>query len=146
TLLADPQHLVINPTFMHTDAPLSEKLKQVACSLRLTRGAALLLLASAALMTSWSLVVPVFESPDEQAHWQYARYLRVNKKLPFYGKYFVEANSPPLYYLAIAPLAAYSDIPPLLNWYTSEGRVMPALPRLYQNSYSDYGRYWPIRT
>src|SRR5262249_43776180 len=131
---------------MHAEPSLYHRLKQSACSLQLTRGAMSLLLASAALMISWSFVVPVFESPDEPAHWQYARYLRVNKKLPFYDKYFVEANSPPLYYLAIAPLAAYSDIPPLLNWYTSEGRVMPALPRLYQNSYSDYVRYWPIRT
>src|SRR5262249_6707694 len=130
---------------MHGEPSLYQRLKQSACSLRLTRGAMSLLLASAALMISWSFVVPVFESPDEPAHWQYARYLRVNRKLPFYDQFFVEANSPPLYYLAVAPLATYSDIPPVLGWSVPEGRIMPALPRLFQNSNSDYVRYWPIR-
>jgi 4-amino-4-deoxy-L-arabinose transferase-like glycosyltransferase len=119
--------------------------RKLPASLRLTRGAILLLLASAILLTVWSFVVPVFEAPDEQAHWQYARYLRVNKRLPFYDKQSQEANSPPLYYVVIAPFAAYTDIPPSLNWNGPDGRAIPALPRLYQNSYSDYVRYWPIR-
>ena len=119
--------------------------RKLPASLRLTRAGVLLIVASAALLTLWSFVVPIFEAPDEQAHWQYARYLRVNKRLPFYDKQFQEANSPPLYYLVIAPLAAYSDIPPSLNWNGPDGHAIPALPRLYQNSYSDYVRYWPIR-
>src|SRR5215472_14238160 len=119
--------------------------RKLPASLRLPRAGVLLIVASAALLTLWSFVVPIFEAPDEQAHWQYARYLRVNKRLPFYNKQFQEANSPPLYYLVIAPLAAYSDIPPSLSWNGPDGRAIPALPRLYQNSYSDYVRYWPIR-
>ena len=62
-------------------------------------------LASAALMVAWSFAVPVFEGPDEPAHWQYANYLHQNRALPLYGPSFPEANSPPLYYLLIAPLA-----------------------------------------
>jgi 4-amino-4-deoxy-L-arabinose transferase-like glycosyltransferase len=129
---------------MSTEATLVDW-RNLPASLRLTRGAILLLVASAALLTAWSFVVPIFEAPDEQAHWQYARYLHVNKTLPFYDKQSLEANSPPLYYLVIAPFAAYSDIPPSLNWNGPEGHAIPALPRLYQNSYSDYVRYWPIR-
>jgi hypothetical protein len=129
---------------MSTEATLLDW-RKLPASLRLTRAGVLLIVASAALLTLWSFVVPIFEAPDEQAHWQYARYLRVNKRLPFYDKQFQEANSPPLYYLVIAPLAAYSDIPPSLNWNGPDGHAIPALPRLYQNSYSDYVRYWPIR-
>src|SRR5262249_58252231 len=47
--------------------------------------------------------------------------------------------------LAVAPLATYSDIPPVLGWSVPEARIMPAVPRLFQNSNSDYVRYWPIR-
>jgi len=127
-----------------TSAPFS--LKRLAVSLHLTRGAGLLLLASAALLVAWSFVVPIFEGPDEPAHWDYVRYLRVNKKLPVYGPFSVEANSPPLYYLAVAPFANYSDIPPRVVWADATGTAAPILPRYYQNSYSDYVLYWPIRT
>jgi hypothetical protein len=34
-----------------------------------------LFVAMVALLTAWALAVPVFETPDEPAHWQYARYL-----------------------------------------------------------------------
>jgi 4-amino-4-deoxy-L-arabinose transferase-like glycosyltransferase len=91
-------------------------------------------------------VVPIFEAPDEPAHWDYVRYLRLNKKLPIYSPYFVEANSPPLYYLVVAPFAGYSDIPPQLFWNTPNSHVVPALPRYFQNSYLAYAGYWPIRT
>ena len=132
-------------TQMNAQAPFAGKLERLVLSLHLTRTAMALVVASAGLMMLWSFVIPVFESPDEQAHWQYARYVRANKKLPLYDKTFVEANSPPLYYLVLAPFATYSEIPPSLSWDSPEGRIMPALPRLYQNSNSDYVRYWSIR-
>jgi hypothetical protein len=103
-------------------------------------------MASAVLLVAWSFVIPIFEGPDEPAHWDYVRYLRVNKKLPVYGPFSVEANSPPLYYLAVAPFANYSDIPPRVVWADATGTAAPILPRYYQNSYSDYVLYWPIRT
>jgi hypothetical protein len=34
-----------------------------------------LLVATAVLLAVWSLAIPVFEAPDEPAHWQYARFL-----------------------------------------------------------------------
>jgi len=127
-----------------TSAPFS--LRRLAGALHLTTGAGLVLLASAVLLVAWSFVVPIFEGPDEPAHWDYVRYLRVNKKLPVYGPFSVEANSPPLYYLAVAPFANYSDIPPRVVWADATGTAAPILPRFYQNSYSDYVLYWPIRT
>jgi hypothetical protein len=120
-------------------------LKRLAESLHLTKGAVALLMCSAGLLVLWSFVVPIFEAPDEPAHWDYARYVRLNKKLPFYSPFSVEANSPPLYYLIAAPFANYSDIPPRLTWPAATGSVTPALPRYFQNSYSDYVLYWPIR-
>ncbi len=45
-----------------------------------------LLLASAAiLLVAWSLVVPIYEAPDEPAHWAYAQYLHEYQQLPVYS-------------------------------------------------------------
>jgi hypothetical protein len=113
---------------------------------RLSRGAGSLLMASAILMVAWSFVVPVFEAPDEPAHWQYARYLRHNKKLPEYNKQYQEANSPPLYYLFVAPFARHSEVPPSLLWFDGERTIkLSPLPKVHQNSFSDFAKYWPIR-
>ena len=74
-------------------------------------GQGLILSAVTALLVVWSLAVPIFESPDEGAHWQYARYLNAHWRLPIYGSDFVEANSPPLYYAIIAPFAIKTEVP-----------------------------------
>jgi 4-amino-4-deoxy-L-arabinose transferase-like glycosyltransferase len=105
-----------------------------------------LILASSLLLLGWSLAVPVFESPDEVHHWQYARYLHDARKLPLYGPDFVEANSPPLYYALVAPVATTSAQPPPLVWFDVNGAlVVPFPPRLYHNAGGDFLRYWPIR-
>jgi hypothetical protein len=62
-----------------------------------------LLVVAGGLLVAWAFVVPIFESPDEPHHWQYARYLHDEHRLPLFTSSFVEANSPPLYYMAIAP-------------------------------------------
>src|SRR5215510_13975358 len=81
------------------------------------------LLASAALLlVLWSFAVPVFEAPDEPAHWQYAQYLHAQHKLPVYEARFVEANQPPLYYLLIAPFAAPSAVPVSAAHFDAVGR------------------------
>lgn len=96
-----------------------------------------LLLISAVLLVSWSLAVPVFEAPDEPAHWHYVLYLHQNGRLPIYQPgLFEEANSPPLYYLLVAPFAQDSDLPRGL----AGDRV-----RRVQNSISDLVKYWPLR-
>ncbi len=107
----------------------------------------LVLLAAATLsLAVWSFVVPIFETPDEPHHWQYARYLHDNARLPTYGPDFVEANSPPLYYALIAPLAAHTEFPPQLASSNESGQlVLPFAPRFYQNTGDAFWRYWPIR-
>jgi 4-amino-4-deoxy-L-arabinose transferase-like glycosyltransferase len=105
-----------------------------------------LILAAFLLLVAWSFAVPVFESPDEMHHWQYARYLHDAHRLPLYGPAFVEANSPPLYYALVAPVATESASPPPALWYDVNGSlVMPFAPRFFQNAGGDFLRYRPIR-
>ena len=97
------------------------------------------------LFVVWALAVPVFEAPDEPAHWQYARYLHDHWRLPLYQPGFEEANSPPLYYLAIAPFAVASKLPPMVmaNDLRGQGASM-APPRLFANSDRDWNWYRPV--
>jgi 4-amino-4-deoxy-L-arabinose transferase-like glycosyltransferase len=105
-----------------------------------------LLAASALLLILWSFAVPVFEAPDEPHHWQYAQYLHQNKKLPLYGPDFIEAYQPPTYYVLVAPFASASDTPTLAARFDSAGRAVPQIPpRLFVNTWADFGRYWPLR-
>src|SRR5688500_16487036 len=76
-----------------------------------TRSPRLLFAASFLLFAIWSFVVPIYETPDEPAHWQYARHLREHWTLPLYTPEFYEANSPPLGYVLFAPFAV-SDASP----------------------------------
>ena len=105
------------------------------------------LLASATLLlVLWSFAVPIFEAPDEPAHWQYAQYLHEQKKLPFYDAQFLEAIQPPLYYLLIAPFAASSALPPSAAQFDAAGRLMPDVPpHFYRHTKGDVKRYWPLR-
>ena len=105
-----------------------------------------LILASFLLLLAWSFAVPVWESPDEVHHWQYARYLHDARRLPLYGPGFVEANSPPLYYALVAPVAVESAYPPPLLWSDLDGAlVVPFPPRFFHNAGGDFARYAPIR-
>ncbi len=110
------------------------------------RWLAILTLVSAPFFVLWSFVVPVFEAPDEAMHWQYARHLHDEWQLPVFNAHFVEANSPPLYYVAIAPVASSTPTPPPLIW--SDGHDALAHPfgvRLLHTAGDDLTRYWPIR-
>jgi 4-amino-4-deoxy-L-arabinose transferase-like glycosyltransferase len=105
-----------------------------------------LLAGSGLLLVLWSFAVPVFEAPDEPAHWQYARYVHEQKRLPFYEARFVEANQPPLYYLLIAPFTAPSALPSSAARLDAAGRVIPDFPpSFYVQRKGDVTRYWPIR-
>lgn len=106
----------------------------------------LLLVPSCLLLLAWSFAVPLFESPDEIHHWQYARYLHDVRRLPQYGPGLVEGNSPPLYYALVAPVAIAGAEPPPLAWLNPNGALaLPFPPRFFQNASGDFARYWPIR-
>jgi 4-amino-4-deoxy-L-arabinose transferase-like glycosyltransferase len=105
-----------------------------------------LVIVAAGLLTAWSFVVPIFEGPDEFLHWQYARHLHDERRLPIYGPEFAEGNSPPLYYAAIAPVATRTVTPPPAVWLDGRGLfAMPFLPRFFLGAADDWQRYWPIR-
>lgn len=111
------------------------------------RAVVVLLVVSGLLLALWSFVVPIFETPDEVHHWQYARYIHDHGRLPLYGPSFVEANSPPIYYVLIAPVATPTAVPPPAVWHDGRERfVVPFEPRWELNAGDDYQRYWPIRT
>lgn len=99
-----------------------------------------------ALYAAWALIVPVYEAPDEPAHWQYARYLHDHWALPRFAAGFEEANSPPLAYLLFAPLAREAGSPAIALGVSPEGRLASiAPPRTFLNTDQDWERYWPIR-
>lgn len=101
-----------------------------------------LLVTAGFVLLAWSFAVPIFEAPDEPAHWGYARYLHDHRRLPRYSQEYPEANSPPLYYLLVAPFAAASSLPPRS---ASEQGAMVFPPRFYLNARDDFRRYWPVR-
>jgi hypothetical protein len=97
------------------------------------------------LFVMWALAIPVFEAPDEPAHWQYARYVHDTWKLPIYQAGFEEANSPPLYYLAIAPFATASKLPPMVVANDARGQGLSmAPPRVFASSDRDWEWYRPV--
>lgn len=110
-----------------------------------SRSLIVLLAVAAGLFVSWSFAVPIFEAPDENSHWQYARYLNQCHKLPLYSQALVEANEPPLYYLLIAPLAVATELP-ASGLRLEHGVALPEFPpRYFRQESGDLGRYWPIR-
>jgi 4-amino-4-deoxy-L-arabinose transferase-like glycosyltransferase len=104
-----------------------------------------LLIAAALLLIFWSFLIPIFESPDEPAHWDYARYLHDHWRLPPYNSAYVEGNQPPLYYLLIASFSAESPAPASMAHMEDGKAISSCPPRFYENCFSDFSRYWPIR-
>lgn len=104
-------------------------------------GLAALLLVALILLSAWSFAVPIFEAPDEPDHWQYAVYLRQHRRLPIYGPEYIEANSPPLYYVLMSPFAVDTELP-----HKPDPGTQPwSIVKRFQNSYSDFSKYWPLR-
>ncbi len=104
-----------------------------------------LLIISAILLVMWSVVVPIFEAPDEPLHWSVARYIHDHGRLPFYSPALVEANQAPLYYLLIAPISAKMDRREARVWIDSGQLRVPCPPRFYQDCRLDFKKFWPIR-
>ena len=93
---------------------------------------ALLLAARLALGLTYSLVVPLWESYDEDGHFAYVRYLAKYRTLLRAGDPEAEAVwekfQPPLYYLVAAPAVAWLDLgetftEPERNPYYVSGRA-----------------------
>jgi hypothetical protein len=106
----------------------------------------LLLAAAFLLFATWSFVVPIYETPDEPAHWQYARHLRTHWTLPVYTPEFIEANSPPLAYALFTPFAAGEASPDgLLSRRANGDLVSLAEPRRFLNTDDAYRQFWPQR-
>ncbi|HFD38793.1 MAG TPA: DUF2142 domain-containing protein [Anaerolineae bacterium] len=70
----------------------------------------LILVSFVALASVYSVVVPLFEAPDETAHVDFVRFLRTELELPRQGD-CGEAHQPPLYYA----LAAIASLPARLD-------------------------------
>jgi len=71
-----------------------------------------------AFSIQYANVTPLFEAPDEPAHLEYIRYLRVEKRLPIYDttiRFRYQSKHPPLYYGMLAfvfdPLSIQEHFP-----------------------------------
>ncbi len=105
----------------------------------------LLLTVSAMLLVTWSLVVPIFEAPDEPHHWLYAQYVHDHQRLPYYDSQLVEGNQAPLYYLLISPFSGKTVRREARAWITSGKFQFPCQPRFFRDCPSDLKNFWPIR-
>src|SRR5438874_8086785 len=92
----------------------------------------------------WSVVVPIFEAPDEDQHWYYARYVHDHWQLPPYEPAFLEANQPPLYYSLIAPLASGTELPRVGGGCPNPESGFGPNCSLFDHSTSDFRRYRPV--
>gem|GEM_PF-2227832 len=89
-------------------------------AVRQTLPLAALLTAFLATAVVYSLVVPLWEAPDEPEHFQYVRYLVQQHALPTQLPTILtngnnEAKQPPLYYLLATPFVAGIDLSDALN-------------------------------
>ena len=106
------------------------------------------------LGAAYSLVVPAFEAPDEPMHLYYAYFIAEHRRLPNQLTNPPEApgegHQPPLYYLALAPVARLLPLPEQLvrdiveldwatwqlpspragEWYEAKPRLLHLAPRL----------------
>lgn len=63
-----------------------------------------------ALCLAYNIALPLFEAPDEGAHYQYVDYIARNRALPSMDNMpSHEVSQPPLYYVLAAPLIAWID-------------------------------------
>lgn len=98
---------------------------------------ALLVAAFTVLATTYNVVVPVFEAPDEHAHYYFAQHVAQTGRLPVQtkdpdarGPWEQEGSQPPLYYLLVAPLVRLTgaDLRPDDLWYNDQNTMgHPAL-------------------
>jgi len=69
-----------------------------------------LLVTFTLLAGAYSVVVPLYEAPDEPAHFEYVRYLVKERRLPAQKEgWLSEAHQPPLYYAIAALVSSVAD-------------------------------------
>jgi Predicted membrane protein (DUF2142) len=76
---------------------------------------AIIVAAYFCLSITYSLVVPIFEAPDEPAHFEYVRYVADKRAIPFenhpwYPGYVQTAGHGPLYYALGVLIAGWIDV------------------------------------
>jgi hypothetical protein len=99
---------------------------------------AVLVVAFLVVATLYNVVVPVFEAPDEHAHYYFAQHVAQTGRLPRQtaeagarGPWEQEGSQPPLYYLLVAPLVrlAGANLGPEALWYNDQNTMgYPTLP------------------
>jgi 4-amino-4-deoxy-L-arabinose transferase-like glycosyltransferase len=73
-------------------------------------GIVILLIAFALLAGAYSVIVPLYEAPDEPAHFDYVRHLVEEHRLPIQKEGALsEAHQPPLYYVIAALVSSVAD-------------------------------------
>jgi 4-amino-4-deoxy-L-arabinose transferase-like glycosyltransferase len=108
-------------------------MNRLALRLHAHRSLLLILLVYLALGGLYNVSLPLFEAPDEAAHFRYIHWLAEERRLPDmvadYPAIGHEIWQPPLYYALMAPLAAAVDradlehvAPPNPHWRTGGGR------------------------
>ncbi|MDP6648318.1 MAG: glycosyltransferase family 39 protein [Candidatus Woesearchaeota archaeon] len=60
---------------------------------------AIILVLALVLRIFFALAVPIFQKPDEDAHFEYIEFVADNKKLPVQGNTYAEFFQPPVYYV-----------------------------------------------
>lgn len=96
---------------------------------RIPAGLVLILVVFLALGTLYSVMVPVFEAPDELHHYFYVRHLATGNSLPVQDPqadqpWAQEGSQPPLYY-ALAGL--------LTSWISTDDALLVSRPNLHVN-------------
>lgn len=99
-------------------------------------GLVLILLAFVALGVVYSVVTPLFETPDEVWHFQYLRHIAQTAGLPVQdatrpGPWKHEGSQPPLYYILTAALTAWvntGDAEQIIVWNPHAAPGLPLFP------------------
>ena len=112
-----------------------------------------LLVAFACLATTYSIVTPIFEAPDEPWHYRYVKHLADGRGLPpltFSDDAWVqgENHQPPLYYLLGAGLTAWIDTDDLDGWMRRNPQAATGRADAFGNKnivLHPVGGEWPYR-
>jgi len=101
-------------------------------------GIALLVAAALALRIAFAWVVPVFQAPDEEAHFRYVEYLGVERALPIQPERSLELFADPMHQ-AYQPPLAYASLVPIERAVAAAGASLHARLRAVRLQNALYG-------